>query len=65
MSDIFKDGSVPFPDYDNEDTDNFGVSLSIICRGSKLRTEQLKTVPLRSNIYPTTIKVERTNANPR
>jgi len=23
MSDIFKDGSVPFPDYDNEDTDNF------------------------------------------
>ena len=23
MSDIFKDGSVPFPDYDNEDTENF------------------------------------------
>ena len=23
MTDIFKDGSVPFPDYDNEDTDNF------------------------------------------
>ena len=23
MSDIFKDGSVPFPDYDKEDTDNF------------------------------------------
>ena len=23
MSDIFKDGSVPFPDYDREDTDNF------------------------------------------
>ena len=23
MADIFKDGSVPFPDYDNEDTDNF------------------------------------------
>ena len=23
MSDIFKDGSVPFPEYDNEDTDNF------------------------------------------
>ena len=23
MSDIFKNGSVPFPDYDNEDTDNF------------------------------------------
>ena len=54
------------PDYSmNEDTDNFGVSLSIICRGSKLRTEQLKTVPLRSNIYPTTEKVEATQANPR
>ena len=54
------------PDYSmNEDTDNFGVSLSIICRGSKLRTEQLKTVPLRSNIYPTTIKVEKTEANLR
>ena len=23
MSDIFKDGSVPFPDYDKDDTDNF------------------------------------------
>ena len=23
MSDIFKDGSVPFPDYDRDDTDNF------------------------------------------
>ena len=54
------------PDYSmNEDTDNFGVSLSIICRGSKLRTEQLKTVPLRSNIYPTTEKVQATQANPR
>ena len=54
------------PDYSmNEDTDNFGVSLSIICRASKLRIEQLKTVPLRSNIYPTTTKVEKTDANPR
>ena len=54
------------PDYSmNEDTDNFGVSLSIICRASKLRIEQLKTVPLRSNIYPTTEKVEATQANPR
>ena len=54
------------PDYSmNGDTDNFGVSLSIICRGSKLRTEQLKTVPLRSNIYPTTEKVQATQANPR
>jgi hypothetical protein len=49
----------------NEDTDNFGVSLSIICRGSKQRLEQLKTVPVRSNIYPSTTKVEKTNANPR
>ena len=54
------------PDYSmNEDTDNFGVSLSIICRGSKLRVEQLKTVPVKSNIYPTTEKVEATQANPR
>ena len=54
------------PDFSmNEDTDKFGVSLSIICRGSKSRIEQLKTVPLRSNIYPKTTKVERTNANPR
>jgi len=54
------------PDYSmNEDTDNFGVSLSIICKGSKSRIEQLKTVPFRSNIYPTTTKVEQTNANPR
>ena len=49
----------------NNDTDNFGVSLSIICKGSKSRVEQLKTVPLRSGIYPTTTKVERTDANPR
>jgi hypothetical protein len=54
------------PDFSmNEDTDNFGVSLSIICRGSKQRLEQLKTVPVRSNIYPSTTKVEKTNANPR
>ena len=49
----------------NEDTDNFGVSLSLICRGSKQRIEHLKTVPFRSNIYPTTTKVEKTTANPR
>ena len=54
------------PDYSmNEDTDNFGVSLSIVCRGSKSRLEQLKTVPFRSNIYPTTTKVEKTESNPR
>ena len=54
------------PNYSmNEDTDNFGVSLSIICRASKSRIEQLKTVPFRSNIYPTTTKVEQTLANPR
>jgi hypothetical protein len=54
------------PDYSmNEDTDGFGVSLSIICKGSKSRVEQLKTVPLRSGIYPTTTKVETTIANPR
>lgn len=54
------------PDYSmNEDTDNFGTSLSIICRGSKSRVEQLKIIPFRSNIYPTTTKVEQTNANPR
>ena len=54
------------PDYSmNNDTDNFGVSLSIICKGSKLRIEQLKTIPLRSGIYPSTTKVEPTIANPR
>ena len=54
------------PDYSmNEDTDGFGVSLSIICRASKSRLEQLKTVPVRSGIYPTTTKVEATVANPR
>ena len=54
------------PDYSmNEDTDNFGVSLSIICRVSKSRIEQLKTIPFRSGVYPTTTKVEQTNANPR
>ena len=49
----------------NEDTDDFGVSLSIICKGSKSRVEQLKTIPFRSGIYPTTTKVESTNSNPR
>lgn len=54
------------PDYSmNEDTDNFGTSLSIICRASKSRIEQLKTIPFRSGKYPTTTKVETTNANPR
>ena len=54
------------PDYSmNGDTDNFGVSLSIICNASKSRIEQLKTVPLKSGIYPTTTKVEQTSANPR
>lgn len=54
------------PDFSmNEDTDNFGVSLSIICKASKSRIESLKTVPFRSGIYPTTTKVEATNANPR
>ena len=54
------------PDYSmNEDTDNFGVSLSIVCRASKSRLEQLKTVPFRSGIYPTTTKVETTTTNPR
>ena len=49
----------------NEDTDDFGVSLSIICKGSKSRVEQLKTIPFRSGIYPSTTKKESTNANPR
>jgi len=54
------------PDYSmNEDTDGFGVSLSIICKGSKSRVEQLKTIPFKSGIYPTTTKVESTNSNPR
>jgi hypothetical protein len=54
------------PDFSmNEDTDDFGVSLSIICRASKSRVEQLKTIPWGSGIYPTTTKVEATNANPR
>ena len=54
------------PDYSmNEDTDEFGVSLSIICKASKSRVEKLTTIPFRSGIYPTTTKVEQTNTNPR
>ena len=54
------------PDYSmNEDTDNFGVSLSIICRSSKLRIDHLNTIPFRSGIYPTTVKKTITQANPR
>lgn len=54
------------PDYSmNEDTDGFGVSMSIICRGSKSRIETLNTVPFRTGVYPTTVKVEQTDANPR
>ena len=54
------------PDYSmNGDTDNFGVSMSIICKSSKVRIEQLKTVPLRSGIYPSTTKTEQTIAHPR
>ena len=49
----------------NKDTDNFGISLSIICKGSKSRVEQLKTIPFRSGIYPSTTKVEDTQSNPR
>lgn len=54
------------PDYSmNEDTDNFGVSLSIICKASKSRIEKLNTIPFRSGIYPTTVKKQSTTANPR
>jgi len=49
----------------NEDTDNFGVSMSIICKASKSRIEQLKTVPVRSGVYPETIKVTESIANKR
>ena len=49
----------------NEDTDNFGVSMSIICKASKSRIEQLKTVPFRSGVYPETIKVTESIANKR
>ena len=54
------------PDYSmNEDTDDFGTSLSIICKASKSRVEILNTVPLKSGIYPTTTKVTQTIANDR
>lgn len=54
------------PDYSmNEDTDDFGNSFSIICTGTKSRIEVLNTIPFRSNIYPSTTKVEQTDANPR
>ena len=54
------------PDYSmHEDTDGFGVSLSIICKASKSRIEKLNTIPFRSGIYPTTTKVEKSEANPR
>jgi hypothetical protein len=54
------------PDYSmNEDTDNFGTSLSIICKGAKSRIEVINTIPFRSNIYPTTNKVAATPTNPR
>ncbi len=49
----------------NEDTDNFGVSMSIICRASKSRIEKLNTVPFRTGIYPTTTKVTESIANQR
>lgn len=54
------------PDHSmNEDTDEFGKSFSLICNGVLSRVETLNVVPLRSNIYPTTTKVEQTYANPR
>lgn len=54
------------PDYSmNEDTDEFGVSMSIICKASKSRIEVLNTIPFRSGKYPTTTKVEQSTANPR
>jgi hypothetical protein len=54
------------PEYSmNEDTDDFGSSFSIICKGTRSRIEVLNTIPFRSNIYPTTTKVEKTDANLR
>ena len=49
----------------NKDTDGFGVSLSIIGKASKTRIESVKTIPFRSGIYPSTVKVEATDTNPR
>ena len=49
----------------SEDTQNFGVSLSIILSTHLSRIEKLNLVPLRGDVYPTTEIASGSNANPR
>ena len=49
----------------SEDTQNFGVSLSIILSTHLSRVEKLNLVPLRGGIYPTTEIASGSTANPR
>ena len=52
------------PDYAlSTETTNFGGSFSIIVNTHISRVEKLNLIPLRGGKYPTTIKVEGTNAN--
>ena len=49
----------------SEDTQDFGVSLSIILGTHLSRIEKLNLVPLRGDIYPITEIASGSNANPR
>ncbi len=49
----------------SEDTQDFGVSLSIILSTHLSRVEKLNLIPLRSGVYPTTNLASGSNANPR
>ena len=49
----------------SEDTQDFGVSLSIILNTHLSRIEKLNLVPLRGDVYPITEVASGSNANPR
>lgn len=49
----------------SEDTQDFGVSLSIILSTHLSRIEKLNLVPLRGDVYPITEVASGSNANPR
>mgnify|MGYP003135756328 FL=1 len=49
----------------SEDTQDFGVSLSIILGTHLSRIEKLNLVPLRGDVYPITEIASSSNANPR
>ena len=49
----------------SEDTQDFGVSLSIILGTHLSRVEKLNLIPLRGDVYPITEIASGSNANPR